>query len=154
MGQLAQKIAQIGEGQSGQFSVNSQTNPKEHCNNVVVEKEEKDETEDKRDEKERSEEKKIKKKSENKERGILEKDLSYSHPPSKKEKERKFFDKLLPKNYFAGNLKQDSTFERFRKNRSYIEERNIEMEDRYSVIIRKAFLKNSRTQGVLTFPCL
>jgi len=31
----------------------------------------------------------------------------------KKEKERKFFDKLLSKNYFAGNLKQDSTFERF-----------------------------------------
>jgi len=55
----------------------------------------------------------------------------------KKEKERKFFDKLLPKNYFAGNLKQDSTFERFRKNRSYIEKRNIELEDRYSVIIQK-----------------
>jgi len=28
----------------------------------------------------------------------------------KKEKERKFFDNLLAKNYFIGNLKQDSTF--------------------------------------------
>jgi len=78
MGHLAKQIA---EGQSGQFSVNSQTNPKEHCNNVVAEKEDKDEMEGKRDEKERSEEKTIKKKSENKERGVLEKDLSYPHPP-------------------------------------------------------------------------
>jgi len=58
MGKLVKQIAQIVEGQSGQFSVNSQTNLKEHCNNVVAEKEEKDETEGKRDEKERSEEKK------------------------------------------------------------------------------------------------
>jgi len=66
----------------------------------VTEKE--DETKGKRDEtereKKRSEEEKIK----NKERGVLEKDLSYPHPHSKEEKERKFFDKLLPKNYFAG----------------------------------------------------
>ena len=74
-------------------------------------------------------------------RGVIEKDLSYPHPPSKKEKERKFFDKLLPKNYFVGNLKQDSTFERFRKNRSYIEERNIELEDRYNALIRKSLPK-------------
>ena len=113
MRQLTKQIAQIMEEQSGQFSVNRQTNSKEHCDNVVAEKEEKDEIEGKRDEKERSEEEKIKKKSENKERGVFEKDLSYPHSPSQSEKERKFFDKLLPKNYFAGNLKQDSTFERF-----------------------------------------
>jgi len=89
-GKLAKQIAQIAEGQSGQFSVNSQTNPKEHCNNVMAEKEENDETEGKRDEKERTEEKKIKKKSENKERGVLEKDLSYPHAPSKKEKNNFF----------------------------------------------------------------
>jgi len=41
------------ERQSGQFLVNSQTNPKEHCNNVVSQKEEKDEIERERDEKER-----------------------------------------------------------------------------------------------------
>jgi len=110
--QMEKVAKQFEEIQSGQFSVDSQTNPKEHCDNVVTEKE--DETE----ELERSEEEK----SENNERGVLEKDLSYPHPPSRKEKERKFFDKLLPKNYFAGNLKQDSTFERFQKNRSYIEE--------------------------------
>ena len=113
------------------FSVNSKTNPKKHCNNVVTEKEEKDETKGKRDEKEgekkRSEEEKLKKKSEYKERGVLQKDLSYPHAPSKNKMERIFFDNLLPRNYFAGNLKHDSTFERFRKNRSYIEERNIEL---------------------------
>jgi len=48
---------------------------------------------------------------------------------------------LLPKNYFAENLKQDSTFERFQKNRSYIEERNIELEDKYNDIIQKGFPK-------------
>jgi len=69
MGQMAKQIAQIIERQSDQFSVTNQINPKEHCNNVVIEKEEKeekDETKGKRDEKERenkrSEEKKIKKK--------------------------------------------------------------------------------------------
>jgi len=39
-------------------------------------------------EKKRSEKEKIKRKSENKERGVLEKYLSYPHAPSKKEKER------------------------------------------------------------------
>jgi len=55
---------------------------------------------------------------------LLKKDLSYPHVPLKKEKEIIFFNNLLPKNYFTRNLKQDSTLERFRKNRSYIEERN------------------------------
>jgi len=50
------------------------------------------------------------------------------HAPSKKEKEGKFFDNLFPKNYFAGNLKQDSTFERFVKNMSYIEEINRKLD--------------------------
>ena len=75
----------------------------------------------------------------------------------KKEKERKFFDKLLPKNYFAGNLKQDSTFERFRKNRSYIEKRNIELEDRYSVIIQKGLpqkFKDPRSFNLPVSICL
>ncbi|XP_068504555.1 uncharacterized protein [Phaseolus vulgaris] len=152
MGQLTKQIAQIPEEQNGQFSINSQTNSKEHCDNVVAEQEEKDETKGKRDEKERSEEEKIKRKSENKERGVLEKDLSYPHSPSKKEKERKFFDKLLPKNYFAGNLKQDSTFERFRKNRSYIEERNIELEDGYNVIIQKGLPKKFKDPGSFNLP--
>ncbi|XP_068492294.1 uncharacterized protein [Phaseolus vulgaris] len=152
MRQLTKQISQIVEEQSGQFSVNRQTNSKEHCDNVVAEKEEKDEIEGKRDEKERGEEEKIKKKSENKERGVFEKDLSYPHSPSKSEKERKFFDKLLPKNYFAGNLKQDSTFERFRKNRSYIEEKNIELEDRYSVIIQKGLPKKFKDPGSFNLP--
>ncbi|XP_068492013.1 uncharacterized protein [Phaseolus vulgaris] len=152
MRQLTKQISQIVEEQSGQFSVNRQTNSKEHCDNVVAEKEEKDEIEGKRDEKERSEEEKIKKKSENKERGFFEKDLSYPHSPSKSEKERKFFDKLLPKNYFAGNLKQDSTFERFRKNRSYIEEKNIELEDRYNVIIQKGLPKKFKDLGSFNLP--
>jgi len=81
MGQLTKQVAQIAEEQNGQFSVNSQTNSKEHYDNVVAEKDEKDETKGKRDEKERSEEEKLKRKSENKERGVLEKDLSYPHSP-------------------------------------------------------------------------
>ena len=39
MGKVAKQFEEI---QSGRFSVDSQTNPKEHCNNVVTEK--KDET--------------------------------------------------------------------------------------------------------------
>jgi len=70
----------------------------------------------------------------------------------KKRDEKNFFDNLLPKNYFAGNLKQDSTFERFSKNRSYIEERNIELEDRYSAIIQKGFPKKSKDPGSFILP--
>jgi len=55
MGQMAKQFAEI---QSGQFSVNNQPNPKEHCINVVTEKEEKYETEGKRDEIEREKKKK------------------------------------------------------------------------------------------------
>ena len=51
---------------------------------------------------------------------------------------------MLPKSYFAGNLKQDSTFERFQKNKSYIEEKNIELEDRYIFIIQKGLPKKSK----------
>jgi len=143
MGKVAKQFEEI---QSGQFYDDSQTNPKEHCNNVVIEKE--DETKELEREKKRSEEEKIK----NKKRGVSEKDLSYSHPPSKKEKERKFFDKLLPKNYFAGNLKQDSTFKRFRKNRSYIEERNIKLEDKYNTLIKKSLPKKFKDPGSFNLP--
>jgi len=59
-----------------QLSVESQTNLKEHCSNVVAEKE--DDTEELEREKKRSEEEKFK----NKERGVLEKDLSYPYAPS------------------------------------------------------------------------
>ena len=72
--------------------------------------EKEDETEELEREKKRSGEEKIK----NKERDVIEKYLSYPHAPSKKDKERiYFFEKLLPKNYFARNLKQDSTLQRF-----------------------------------------
>jgi len=54
---------------------------------------------------------------------------------------------LPPKNYFAGNLKQDSTFERFRKNRSYIVEKYIELEDRYNGFIRKSLPQNFKDTG-------
>jgi len=59
---------------------------------------------------------------------------------------------LLPKNYFAGNLKQDSTLKRFRKNRSYIEERNIELEDTYNAIIKKGLPKKSKDPGSFNLP--
>ena len=104
----------------------------------MTEKEEKNEIEGKRDEKERenkiSEDERIKRKSENKERGVFEKYLSYPHGPSKKEKERIFFDNFLSRNYLAGNLKQYSIFKRFMKNRSYIKERNREREARCSAM--------------------
>jgi len=48
---------QIAKTLSENFSANTITNPKEHCINVVIEKEEKHETEGEKDEKER--EKKI-----------------------------------------------------------------------------------------------
>jgi len=121
------------------FSANTITNPKEHCNNVVIEKEEKYKMEGKRDENEREKKISEEKKGENKERGVLENDLSYPLALSKKEKDIIVFDNLVPKNYFARNLKQDSTLERFRKSKIYIEERNIELEDRYSAIIKKGF---------------
>ena len=49
-------------------------------------------------------------------------------------------------------MKQDSTFERFRKNRSYIEEKNIELEDRYSVIIQKGLPKKLKDPGSFNLP--
>ena len=55
-----------------------------------------------------------------------------------------FFDNLLHKRYFAGNRKQDSTLERFWKNRSYIEERNIKLENKYNAIIKKGLPKKSK----------
>jgi len=99
--QVGQISKQLVEGQSGQFSANTQTNLKEHCNtiviesgtiagerdgdNVVVEKGRKNEIEGERNEKERGknmiEEKKIEKKSENDERDVIVKELSYSHVP-------------------------------------------------------------------------
>ncbi|XP_068504467.1 uncharacterized protein [Phaseolus vulgaris] len=86
---LTKQISQIVEEQSGQFSVNRQTNSKEHCDNVVAEKEEKDEIEWKRDEKER--------------RAILKK-------------------------------------------------KNIELEDRYSVIIQKGLPKKFKDPGSFNLP--
>ena len=57
MRQLTKQISQIVEEQSGQFLVDNQTNPKEHCNNVIAEKE--DETKELEREMKRSEEEKI-----------------------------------------------------------------------------------------------
>jgi len=54
MGKMAKQFEEI---QSGQFSVYNQTNPKEHCNNVIAEKE--DETKELEREMKRSEEEKI-----------------------------------------------------------------------------------------------
>jgi len=51
MGQMAKQIAQIANALSYKFSANTITHPKRHCNNIVIEKEEKDEMEGKRDEK-------------------------------------------------------------------------------------------------------
>jgi len=59
---------------------------------------------------------------------------------------------LLHKNYFAGNLKQDSTFEIFQKNMSYFEERNMELEDRYNVIIQKGLPKKSKDPRSFNLP--
>jgi len=59
---------------------------------------------------------------------------------------------LLPRNYFAGNLKQDSTFERFLKNRSYIEERNRELEARCNVMTQRDLLQNSKNLGGFNLP--
>ena len=44
-------------------------------------------------------------------------------------------------------MKQDSTLERFCNNKSYIEERNIELEDRYNVIIQKGLPKKYKGLG-------
>jgi len=49
-------------------------------------------------------------------------------------------------------MKQDSTFKRFQKNMSYIEERNIELEDRYIVIIKKGLPKKSKDPRSFNLP--
>jgi len=49
-------------------------------------------------------------------------------------------------------LKQDSTLERFRKNKSYIEERNIELKDRYNAIIQKDLPKKSKDPRSFNLP--
>ncbi|XP_068497858.1 uncharacterized protein [Phaseolus vulgaris] len=51
-----------------------------------------------------------------------------------------------------GNLKQDSTFEIFQKNMSYFEERNMELEDRYNVIIQKGLPKKSKDPRSFNLP--
>jgi len=56
LGQMAKQIAQITEGPTSQFSANTTTKFKEHCNNVVAEKE--DETKEKRKDKEREKKRK------------------------------------------------------------------------------------------------
>jgi len=37
MRQMTKQIAQIAEGQIDQFSTNTTTNPKEHCNKITIE---------------------------------------------------------------------------------------------------------------------
>jgi len=59
---------------------------------------------------------------------------------------------LLPKNYFAENLKQDSTLERFRKNMSYIEEKNVELEAGYNAIVQKGLPKKSKDPKSFNLP--
>ena len=150
---MGQSAKQLAERQSGKFSANAQTNPREHSNEIVAEcgkitgerdgkivgaEKEKDETERERDEKERKKEKKVRKKKLKIKREVFLKKIYYI-PRLLKKKRRNCFDNLLPKNYFAGNFKQDSTLQRFRKNRSYIEERNIELENKYNAIIQKGF---------------
>ena len=49
-------------------------------------------------------------------------------------------------------MKQDSTLERFRKNKSYIEERNIELKDRYNAIIQKDLPKKSKDPRSFNLP--
>ena len=55
-------------------------------------------------------------------------------------------------NFFVGNLKQDSTLKRFQKNESYIEERNIELEDRYNAIMQNGLPKKSKDLGSFNLP--
>ncbi|XP_068487052.1 uncharacterized protein [Phaseolus vulgaris] len=52
----------------------------------------------------------------------------------------------------ARNLKQDSNFERFWMNKSYIEERNIELEDRYNAIIQNGLPNKSKDTGNFNLP--
>jgi len=49
-------------------------------------------------------------------------------------------------------MKQDSTLERFRKNKIYIEEINIELNDRYSVIMQKGLPKKSKDPWNFNLP--
>ena len=49
-------------------------------------------------------------------------------------------------------MKQDSTLERFQKNKSYIEERNIKLEARYNAIVQKGLPKKSKDLGSFNLP--
>jgi len=52
---------------------------------------------------------------------------------------------LLPKNYFAGILEQNSTYEGVIRKRSCFEGRSVELEVGCSAMIKKACLQNLRT---------
>ena len=61
-GQMIKQIAQIVKRLSEKFLVDTITNPKEHCINVVTKKEEKDETKRKRDERKKEKTKEVRRK--------------------------------------------------------------------------------------------
>jgi len=96
IGQMAKQIAQTTKGLGDKFLANTITNPKEHCNNVVTEKEKKNEKEGERDKKERekkrSKEKKIKEKMKIR-REVLLKNIYHILMllQKKKKKKKKFF---------------------------------------------------------------
>jgi len=107
IGQLAKQMSQLTQtvdGKIGQFSANTTTNPKEHCNNITNEGDEKTREENGemvKIEKEKGENRKEGEKCEVVESRVS-KELSHSLMHVRKEKKRLFPHNLFPKNYFAG----------------------------------------------------
>ena len=116
IGQLAKQMSQLTqtvEGKIGQFSANTTTNPKEQCNNITTEGDEK--TREENGEMVKVEKEKEKNKEEGENCEIVEIAKEISHRNIKKEKEGLFSDNLLPKNYFAGWPEKKTYFDEVRR---------------------------------------
>jgi len=148
MSQLTQTV----DGKIGQFSANTTTNPKEHCNNITTEGDEKTREENGemvKIEKENGENRKEGEKCEVVESRVS-KELSHSLMHVRKEKKRLFPDKLLPKSYFAGWPEKKSFFEGIKMKICCFEDRDIDLEVESNSFNLKDLPKKFRDPGSFT----
>ncbi|KAG2381148.1 uncharacterized protein HKW66_Vig0254650 [Vigna angularis] len=162
VGQLAKQLA---NQQGGQFSANTQTNPKEECKAITTRsgKEiritEKEST--RREEKNQIEEENQKEREKEKE---IVKHLPYPKVYTRKEKEKQFerfldiFKKLEIKIPFSEALQQIPAYSRFMKDlltkkKKYIEAETIEVQGNCSAIIQKLLPPKFKDPGSFTIPC-
>ena len=142
MSQLTQTV----EGKIGQFSANTTINPKEQCNNITTEGDEK--TREENGEMVKVEKEKGKNKEEGDNCEIVEIAKEIFHRNIKKEKEGLFSDNLLPKNYFAGWPEKKTYFDEVRRKICCFKNKYGEKEARSS--FSKTLPKKFRDPGSFT----